>query len=54
MIGNRISWVQVEQTEGVIVHAEINGYKALNLVDQPILEAMTSELEKILNIDNLR
>ncbi len=54
MIGNRISWVQVEQTEGVIVHAEINGYKALNLVDQPILEAMTSELEKILSIDNLR
>jgi enoyl-CoA hydratase/carnithine racemase len=54
MTSSRISWVQEEHAEGVIIHAKISGDKALNLVDQSILETMTCELEKILKFDNLR
>lgn len=54
MASNRISWVQKTHADGVIVEANMNVDKTLNLVDQSILETMTSELKEILEIDNLR
>ena len=54
MTNSRISWVQKKYAEGVVVNAKMSGDKTLNLVDQSILETMTCELKKILEIDNLR
>lgn len=54
MASNRISWVQKTHADGVIVEANMNGDKTLNLVDQSILETMISEFKEILEIDNLR
>ena len=54
MTNSRISWVQKKYAEGVVVNAKMSGDKTLNLVDQSILETMTFELKKILEIENLR